>query len=329
MWHACGDMITHWLEQAGRHPLLTPAEELHLGGLVRQWLDWQPSPDDAPAAVQRRGRRAKDRMVAANLRLVAHVTRKARHGLGVPVSDADLPDLFQAGAMGLIRGIEKFDPTRGYKVSTYAYWWIRQGVSRWADSQGRTIRVPTTHAGAAAKAHRVASHLAAQLGRTPTRSELAAELGVGLDELDHLLLITAGCHSLDSPLPGVTSDDASPMIAMLAAPEHLPDPRQDQLLGWIEQLDERSQRLIRGRYGIGEPEASVTDLARREGLTIHRLRGLLRIAEFRLRKLRDGQAPPEDPWPTGDAVGQAHQLELPESPAQPLGPVPGATDGQT
>lgn len=317
-----GDVITYWLEQAGRHPLLTPAEELHLGGLVRLWLDWEPSPDAAPAAVQRRGRRAKDRMVAANLRLVAHVTKKAWHGLGVPVSEADFPDMFQAGAIGLIRGIEKFDPTRGYKVSTYVYWWIRQAISRWADSYSRTIKVPTTHAGVVSRMSKVASGLAAQLGRTPTRSEIADELGIRLAELDRLLLITAGCHSLDGPTPGSGSNDPSPMVALLVAPGEPPDPEEELLLEWIGQLDSRSRRLICARHGINEPALSPTELARREGITIHRLRGLLKKAEVNLRKLRDGEALSKDPEPTGDAEERAHQLELPQSPAQPPEPGP-------
>ena len=149
------DMALFWLSQAGRQPLLTAAEEIHLGSLIRAWQDWEPSAADAPLSVRRRGLRARDRMVGANLRLVAHIAGRSRGRLGVVVADADLPDLFQAGAIGLQRGAELFDPARGYKFSTYAYWWIRQGISRWADSHGRTIRVPTTHSSTAAKLGRV------------------------------------------------------------------------------------------------------------------------------------------------------------------------------
>jgi RNA polymerase primary sigma factor len=308
------DMTTHWLDQAGRQTLLTAAEELHLGGLVRAWQDWQPSADQAPSTVQRRGLRARDRMVAANLRLVAHVTRRARHGLGVPVTDSDLPDLLQAGAIGLQRGVEKFDPTRGYKLSTYVYWWIRQGISRHIDSHGRTIRIPTTHTGTIARAGKVAAALAAHLGRTPSRAELAQELGIRQAELEHLLLIGAGCHSLDAPLPGSTSGDPSALIDMLIVDGAEPlDPRRDQLLELVGMLDAQCQRLIRGRHGLGEPVAGIAELARREGISPHRVRGLIRMAENTLRRLSPAVSAPAAPVAAGPIrdVGEAgDQLEL-------------------
>jgi len=308
------DMTTHWLEQAGRHPLLTAAEELHLGGLVRAWQDWEPLADQAPPAVKRRGLRARDRMVSANLRLVAHVARRARHGLGVAVAEADLPDLLQAGAIGLQRGVEKFDPTRGYKLSTYAYWWIRQGISRHIDSHGRTIRIPTTHTGTIARAGKVAAALAAHLGRTPSRAELAQELGIAQAELEHLLLIGAGCHSLDAPLPGSTSGDPSALIDMLSADEdEPPSPRRDELLALVARLDERAQRLIRGRYGLGEPVVGVAELAQRERVSVHRARGLIRLAENTMRRLSPAvslPAPPSNPGPMPDGAELGDQLEL-------------------
>jgi RNA polymerase primary sigma factor len=308
------DMTTHWLEQAGRHPLLTAAEELHLGSLVRAWQDWEPLADQAPSAVKRRGLRARDRMVSANLRLVAHVARRARHGLGVAVAEADLPDLLQAGAIGLQRGVEKFDPTRGYKLSTYAYWWIRQGISRHIDSHGRTIRIPTTHTGTIARAGKVAAALAAHLGRNPSRAELAQELNIAQAELEHLLLIGAGCHSLDAPLPGSTSGDPSALIDMLSTDEdEPPSPRRDDLLEMVGMLDERGQRLIRGRYGLDEPVATFVELAQREGLTLHRARGLIRMAENTLRRLSPAVFAPAAPATAGPIrdVGEvADQLEL-------------------
>jgi len=308
------DMTTHWLEQAGRHPLLTESEALHLGALVRRWQDWEPSADQAPPAVKRRGLRARDRMVSANLRLVAHVARRARHGLGVAVAEADLPDLLQAGAIGLQRGVEKFDPTRGYKLSTYAYWWIRQGISRHIDSHGRTIRIPTTHTGTIARAGKVAAALAAHLGRTPSRVELAQELGIAQAELEHLLLIGAGCHSLDAPLPGSTSSDPSALIDLLSADEdESPSPRRDELVALVARLDERAQRLIRGRYGLGEPVVGVAELAQREQVSVHRARGLIRLAENTMRRLNPSAsipAPPSNPGPIPDGAELAEQLRL-------------------
>jgi RNA polymerase primary sigma factor len=303
-------MTTHWLEQAGRHPLLTAAEELHLGGLVRAWQDWEPSADEAPLAVKRRGLRARDRMVSANLRLVAHVARRARHGLGVAVAEADLPDLLQSGAIGLQRGVEKFDPARGYKLSTYAYWWIRQGISRHIDSHGRTIRIPTTHTGTIARAGKVAAALAAHLGRNPSRAELAQELGIRQAELEHLLLIGAGCHSLDAPLPGSTSGDPSALIDMLSTDEdEPPSPRRDELLELVGRLDERAQRLIRGRYGLGEPVVGVAELAQRERVSVHRARGLIRLAENTMRRINPSASLPAPPSNPGPMPGDAELVE--------------------
>ena len=125
------DSVGLWLAAAGRVPLLTPAEELHLGAMVREWQDWPDGPDAAPAPVRRRGLRARDRMVSANLRLVVSVAGKYRQRINA--RHQCLSDAFQEGAIGLQRGAEKFDASRGYKFSTYAYWWIRQGICRWTD----------------------------------------------------------------------------------------------------------------------------------------------------------------------------------------------------
>jgi len=133
------DSAGEWMNAAGRYPLLTPAEELHLGAMVQTWQQWPGCPDQAPAPVQRRGRRARDRMTTANLRLVVAVARKyQRYGA---MRAVEFDDLLQAGAIGLQRGIEKFDPAKGYKLSTYAYWWIRQALPReiW---RGGAIKIP-------------------------------------------------------------------------------------------------------------------------------------------------------------------------------------------
>ena len=118
------DALGDYLNSISRVPLLTSEEELHLGRLVREWQDHE----NAPAAVGRRGKRALDRIVSANLRLVVSVvTRYRRRFAHLAIEPIDL---VQAGNIGLIRAVEKFDPKRGYRFSTFAYWWIRQAVSR-------------------------------------------------------------------------------------------------------------------------------------------------------------------------------------------------------
>jgi RNA polymerase sigma factor (sigma-70 family) len=133
------DAIGHWLNAAGRVPLLTAAEEVHLSQAIRRWQDWEGAPDAAPAQVQRRGLRARERMVAANLRLVVSVANKYRGR--ITARNQCMSDAYQEGAIGLQRGAEKFDASRGYKFSTYGYHWIRQAITRWIDRID-LVRIP-------------------------------------------------------------------------------------------------------------------------------------------------------------------------------------------
>ena len=135
------DIVGAWLEAAGQIPLLTHREELELSRLVRQWRDWPEGRDAAPAGVRRSGQRAKDRMIRANLRLVAKNAKSYSRRI---ISSASLSfeDLLQEGAIGLSRGVDLFDPSKGYKFSTYATWWIRQGLSKAIMTQSRTVRLP-------------------------------------------------------------------------------------------------------------------------------------------------------------------------------------------
>jgi RNA polymerase sigma factor (sigma-70 family) len=133
------DAISGWLEGASRHPLLTHREELELGRMVRAWMDHPGGPDAAPAQVRRRGQRARTRMIAGNLRLVVAVSK--RYQPAIRSKGLALEDALQEGVIGLARGVEKYDPARGYKFSTFGYWWIRQGIARWVHTTG-LVRTP-------------------------------------------------------------------------------------------------------------------------------------------------------------------------------------------
>ena len=135
------DATSAWLEVAGRVPMLTHREELELGRLVRAWQDWPGGPDVAPQLIRRRGLRARERMVAANLRLVA--AQAKAYWLRGRRCGFELVDLLQEGVLGLQRAAEKFDPARGYKLSTYSVPWIRQAMGRMLDHHGGPVRVPT------------------------------------------------------------------------------------------------------------------------------------------------------------------------------------------
>jgi RNA polymerase sigma factor (sigma-70 family) len=188
-----------WLEAAGRVPLLTHREELELGRLVQAWQQWPGGPDEAPALVRRRGLRARERMVTANLRLVVAVVKKygnAAQRRGVPVVD-----LLQEGAIGLQRGAEKFDPATGYKFSTYAFWWIRQACTRSLNSLSGPIRVP--------------SHLCDELLRV--KPEQVAELPANKREQLMAAALARGAVSLDVPLQGRDGESGA-VVEMVAAP---------------------------------------------------------------------------------------------------------------
>jgi RNA polymerase sigma factor (sigma-70 family) len=283
------DMTSHWLGQAGRIPLLTAAEELHLGCLVRRWQDHPKGlaedpakPDPEHRAVIRRGLRARDRMVSANLRLVAHVTRKRRSSLGIHIPDADLPDLLQAGAIGLQRGVEKFDPSRGYRVSTFCYWWVRQALNRDVDWCARTIRIAAGRTDLLCRAKVLTRILTRELRRAPTRLELAAALEVSIQDLEHLLLIAAGCYSLDAPAPGGW-EDGGLLSDALAAPA--PDPGFDaeELEARLLCLNPIELRLITARWGLdGEPRY-LHQLAEQEAISEGEVRKVLTMAMAKMR----------------------------------------------
>ena len=188
--------MDHYLAQIGRIPLLTPAEEISLGNAVQRGFAEDASPSEKRAA-----RRAKERMIKANLRLVVNVSKKYLHRQRGAAME--WPDLIQEGTIGLNRAVEKFDPEKGYKFSTYAYWWIRQAISRALDQMSASIRLPTNM-----------NLLLTKLSQLPVETPKAViceELKITEAQLENLYKArqTRWLGSLDAHLSGAPSGEGS------------------------------------------------------------------------------------------------------------------------
>ena len=287
------DAIGFYLTSIGRVPLLTPAEEIELAHHVQQMKDLLSLPLDQRSMRQRHkikmGKRARDRMMAANLRLVVSVAKKYQN------QGLELLDLVQEGAIGLERAVDKFDPAMGYKFSTYAYWWIRQGMTRAIDNSARTIRLPIHISEKLSKMRRISRELSHRFGRQPNRLELANAMGIEPQDLEDLVSQSAPCASLDAHARG--EEDRSTLG------ELIPDPNYDEpmegmdrsiqkehLGGWLSQLNEREQKIMRLRFGLdGEEPLTLAEIGRQINVSRERVRQLEAKAILKLRVMTTHQ----------------------------------------
>lgn len=254
-----------WAECIDRIPLLSPAQEIELGTAIQRW---QSHPDPCPPGIRRRGQRARDRFVSANLRLVvAFISRRSRQFAG-----HDREDLIQAGNLGLITAVERFDPTKGYRFSTYAWWWIRQAVSRHIDQHSRAISIPGSHCQHLSRLEGVTHRLELQLQRSPTQAEIAAELGVSVPVLEQVRENGRTIASLDQ----VVGDDGMELGSLVASHDRTPEDEEDQrerwrqaeeLRGLIARLAPQDQRLLSLAWGLDGVEVPRAELADMEGLS--------------------------------------------------------------
>jgi RNA polymerase nonessential primary-like sigma factor len=300
-----GDLVRSYLRDIGRVPLLSNDQEITLGRQVQDLMGLEELreeltmraggevPSDAqlaeaadlsPAQLKRRlqgGRRAKERMVAANLRLVVSVAKKYTK------RNMELLDLIQEGTIGLVRGVEKFDPTRGYKFSTYAYWWIRQGITRAIAEKSRTIRLPIHITETLNKLKKGQRELSQELGRTPTVSELAVAVELPEEEVKDLLCRARQPVSLETK---VGDGEDTELLDLLAGEGAGPDEMvaveclKGDLRELLEQLPELQGQVLRLRYGMGgEEPMSLTSIARTLGLSRDKTRNLERRALEQIR----------------------------------------------
>lgn len=287
------DPISWYLATIGRIPLLTPAEEIELGNQVQEMMrlteDGTLAPDhDSFSSHDRRmirvGKRAKERMMKANLRLVVSVAKKYQ-GKGL-----ELLDLIQEGSLGLERAVEKFDPTRGYKFSTYAFWWIRQSMTRAIACQSRTIRLPVHLSERLTTIRKVSLDLAHKLGAMPSRVEIAEAMDIPLDELDALLRQALTTSSLDAPVNG---EEGRSFLGDLIADTSYDEPldkveqsiHHEQLGRWLSHLSEQEQYVLGLRFGLnGNERHTLAEIGRLMEVSRERVR---QVELKALRKLRN------------------------------------------
>jgi RNA polymerase nonessential primary-like sigma factor len=257
------DLVRLYLQDIGRVSLLSQEEELTLARLVqeRERLLRLQEPDASAWAARagltghqlrqalHRGKRARERMIQANLRLVVAVAKKyQRRGL-------ELLDLVQEGSLGLERAVERFDPTRGFRFSTYAYWWIRQGITRALACQSRTIRLPVHITEKLNRLKRAQRLLSARLGRLPSLPELAGELDLSEQAVRQVLVQVPRPVSLE----GRVGHDQESALGDLLADEHATPEQQltrehlhHDLEELLAELNGREALVIRQRFGLDD-----------------------------------------------------------------------------
>ncbi len=262
------DSVGLFLREMARYPLLTQAQEVELAREIAK---------GGPQAEL-----AKRKLVRSNLRLVVSIAKKYLNR-GVPFLD-----LIQEGAMGLMRAAEKFDYERGYKFSTYAYWWIRQGITRAIASQSRTVRLPVHMVEKLNQVRKARQMLSQKLGRKPTKQEIAAELDLDEDKLEHVLDVSQGTLSLNAWVGREEDTELMQLIedSDTIAPNECLDHKLlcDRLNSVLEHLSDRERDIIKLRFGLTDGQHyTLSEIGELYHLSRERVR---QIQAKAMRKLR-------------------------------------------
>ena len=299
------DMVRTYLHEIGRVPLLTHEQEIVYGKQVQQmmtlldakeklaedltreptreeWLQQIALDEVALDKILREGRRAKQKMIEANLRLVVAIAKKYQK------RNLEFLDLIQEGTLGLERGVEKFDPMRGYKFSTYAYWWIRQAITRAIAQQARTIRLPIHITEKLNKIKKVQRELTQQLGHSPTPAEIAKALELEPAQIREFLMLARQPVSLelkvgdnqDTELQDLLEDDT-------ASPENyaVHESMRQDIQNLLSELTPQQREVLILRFGLEDGnELSLAKVGQRMNISRERVRQLERQALEHLRR---------------------------------------------
>ena len=299
------DMVHAYLHEIGQVPLLEHSEEIIYGKQVQrmmsllaekealeqqrgcsiaqlEWADALGLSEDELKQILQQGQQAKTKMLKANLRLVVAIAKKYLK------RNVEFLDLIQEGSLGLERGVEKFDPSRGYRFSTYAYWWIRQAITRAIAQQARTIRIPVHISEKLNKIKKIQRELAQRLGRSATTSEVADELGIEPAKVREYLSIARQPLSLDLRIGDDRDTELSEMIEdSSASPEDYATKelmRQDIRL-MLAELNPEEREILSLRFGLETgKELSLAKIGQRLNLSRERVRQLQIRALGHLRR---------------------------------------------
>lgn len=266
------DSVRLYLREIGKIPLLSSEEELALAKRVVAG-----------------DKRAKDQMAEANMRLVVSIAKRYV-GRGL-----DLLDLIQEGNTGLLRAVEKFDPDKGFKFSTYATWWIRQAITRAIADQARTIRIPVHMVETINKLLRTQRRLTQELNREPTNEEIAKEMDIDVDKVEHIMKIKQDISSLDA---SIRDDEEDSVLADFIEDEDTVSPEEsatgqllkEQVKDMLGALTEREQKILKLRFGLEDGKShTLEEVGQEFSVTRERIRQIEAKALAKLRKHRDAK----------------------------------------
>ncbi|HMH31170.1 MAG TPA: RNA polymerase sigma factor RpoD [Methylomirabilota bacterium] len=266
------DSVRLYLREIGKIPLLNAEEELALAQRVVAG-----------------DKKAKDEMAEANMRLVVSIAKRYV-GRGL-----DLLDLIQEGNTGLLRAVEKFDPDKGFKFSTYATWWIRQAITRAIADQARTIRIPVHMVETINKLLRTQRRLTQELNREPTNDEIAKEMEIDVDKVEHIMKIKQDISSLDA---SIRDDEEDSVLADFIEDEDTVSPEEsatgqllkEQVKDMLSALTEREQKILKLRFGLEDGKShTLEEVGQEFSVTRERIRQIEAKALAKLRKHRDAK----------------------------------------